>query len=100
VQAGKHVSASTHTHLSNFAAIVNGVWCFSEDTLCILLGVLQCWFYYQYHTSCSHCGWAALTLTPSQVHWFSIMNSLLVVLVMAGVVALILVRTVRRDLAK
>lgn len=35
-----------------------------------------------------------------QVHWFSIMNSLLVVLVMASVVAMILFRTVRRDLAK
>jgi transmembrane 9 superfamily protein 2/4 len=34
------------------------------------------------------------------VHWFSILNSLLVVLVMAGLVALTLVRTVRRDLQK
>lgn len=37
---------------------------------------------------------------PAQVHWFSIVNSLLVVLVMATIVAMILVRTVRRDLAK
>ena len=36
----------------------------------------------------------------AQVHWFSIMNSLLVVLVMATIVAMILFRTVRRDLAK
>ncbi len=35
-----------------------------------------------------------------KVHWFSILNSLLVVLVMAGLVALTLVRTVRRDLQK
>ena len=35
-----------------------------------------------------------------QVHWFSIVNSVLVVLVMATIVAMILVRTVRRDLAK
>ena len=34
------------------------------------------------------------------MHWFSIVNSLLVVLVMASIVAMILVRTVRRDLAK
>lgn len=35
-----------------------------------------------------------------KVHWFSIMNSCLVVLVMASLVALILIRTVRRDLAR
>jgi transmembrane 9 superfamily member 2/4 len=34
------------------------------------------------------------------VHWFSILNSLLVVLVMSVIVAVILMRTVRRDLAK
>jgi len=35
-----------------------------------------------------------------QVHWFGIMNSLLVVLVMATIVAMILFRTVLKDLAK
>jgi len=35
-----------------------------------------------------------------KVHWFSIMNSILIVLVMATLVATILIRTVRRDLAK
>ncbi len=35
-----------------------------------------------------------------QVHWFSIMNSIIVVLVMATMVAFILIRTVRRDLSK
>lgn len=34
------------------------------------------------------------------VHWFSILNSLLVVMVMSVIVAVILMRTVRRDLAK
>ena len=34
------------------------------------------------------------------VHWFSILNSTLVVLVMATLVAMILIRTVRRDLAR
>lgn len=35
-----------------------------------------------------------------QVHWFSIGNSVLVVLVMATIVATIMIRTVHRDLAK
>lgn len=41
-----------------------------------------------------------LRMPGGRVHWFSIVNSLLVVLVMASIVALILIRTVRRDLAK
>ncbi len=43
---------------------------------------------------------AYLRMPGGRVHWFSIVNSLLVVLVMASIVALILIRTVRRDLAK
>ena len=35
-----------------------------------------------------------------RVHWFSILNSLMVVLVMSSIVAMILMRTVRRDLAR
>uniref|UniRef100_A0A383W4V4 Transmembrane 9 superfamily member n=1 Tax=Tetradesmus obliquus TaxID=3088 RepID=A0A383W4V4_TETOB len=41
-----------------------------------------------------------LRMPGGKVHWFSIMNSLLIVLVMATLVAMILIRTVRRDLAK
>lgn len=47
-----------------------------------------------------HCDVTRLPALPLQVHWFSIVNSLLVVLVMATIVAMILIRTVRRDLAK
>jgi len=43
---------------------------------------------------------AYLRMPGGKVHWFSIGNSVLVVLVMAAIVALILVRTVRRDLQK
>eukprot|EP00798_Chlamydomonas_sp_ICE-L_P020229 gene20229-26982_t len=43
---------------------------------------------------------AYLRMPGGKVHWFSIVNSILVVIVMASMVALILVRTVRRDLAK
>ena len=43
---------------------------------------------------------AYLAMPNGSVHWFSILNSLLVVLVMSVIVAVILMRTVRRDLAK
>ncbi|GFR46382.1 hypothetical protein Agub_g7964 [Astrephomene gubernaculifera] len=43
---------------------------------------------------------AYLRMPGGKVHWFSIVNSLLVVLVMATIVAMILIRTVRRDLSK
>lgn len=43
---------------------------------------------------------AYLRMPNGSVHWFSILNSLLVVLVMSVIVAVILMRTVRRDLAK
>jgi transmembrane 9 superfamily protein 2/4 len=43
---------------------------------------------------------AYLRMPGGKVHWFSIMNSILIVLVMATLVATILIRTVRRDLAK
>jgi len=43
---------------------------------------------------------AYLRMPGGKVHWFSILNSLLIVLVMASLVATILIRTVRRDLAK
>jgi transmembrane 9 superfamily protein 2/4 len=36
----------------------------------------------------------------AQVHWFGIVNSVLVVVVMSGIVAMILARTVHRDLVK
>eukprot|EP00966_Prymnesium_polylepis_P090967 2106231-Prymnesium_polylepis.1 len=35
-----------------------------------------------------------------QVHWFSILNSLVIVLLLSGIVAMIMVRTLRRDLAE
>lgn len=41
-----------------------------------------------------------LRMPGGQVHWFGIMNSVIVVLVMATLVALILIRTVRKDLTK
>ena len=43
---------------------------------------------------------AYLKMPGGRVHWFSIVNSILVVLVMAIVCAMILIRTVRRDLSQ
>ncbi|MEW5298849.1 MAG: hypothetical protein WDW38_000420 [Sanguina aurantia] len=43
---------------------------------------------------------AYLRMPGGKVHWFSIGNSVLVVLVMATIVATIMIRTVHRDLAK
>eukprot|EP00873_Tetraselmis_striata_P024316 jgi/Tetstr1/444580/TSEL_032431.t1 len=43
---------------------------------------------------------AYLKMPRGQVHWFSIINSLVVALVLTGVVMIILLRTVRRDLMK
>ncbi|KDD74081.1 endomembrane protein 70, partial [Helicosporidium sp. ATCC 50920] len=42
---------------------------------------------------------AYLKMPGGKVHWFSILNSLLVVLVMSCIVAMIMLRTIRRDLA-
>ena len=36
----------------------------------------------------------------SQVHWFSILNSCMVVVVMSCIVAMIMMRTIRKDLAQ
>mmetsp|Transcript_12263 Transcript_12263/g.36002 ORF Transcript_12263/g.36002 Transcript_12263/m.36002 type:complete len:676 (-) Transcript_12263:344-2371(-) len=43
---------------------------------------------------------AYLRMPGGNVHWFSIVNSCVVVLVMATLVAIILIRTVRQDLSK
>lgn len=41
-----------------------------------------------------------LKMTNSEIHWFSIINSIMMVLFLSGVVAMILMRTLRRDLEK
>ena len=37
--------------------------------------------------------------TNSQIHWFSIINSLIIVLFLSGLLAMIMVRALRRDIA-
>ena len=39
-------------------------------------------------------------MTNSEIHWFSIINSIMMVLFLTGVVAMILLRTLRRDLER
>jgi hypothetical protein len=43
---------------------------------------------------------AYLRMPGGRVHWFSILNSLMVVVVMSSIVAMIMMRTIRRDLAR
>ncbi|EDV23217.1 uncharacterized protein TRIADDRAFT_27647 [Trichoplax adhaerens] len=40
-----------------------------------------------------------LRMSDVQIHWFSIVNSLVIVLVLSGALAMILIRTLRRDIA-
>ena len=60
---------------------------------------------YDVHWVASEVSWASrwdayLKMPGGRVHWFSILNSLMVVLVMSSIVAMIMMRTIRRDLAR
>lgn len=41
-----------------------------------------------------------LLMTDDQIHWFSIVNSVMIVLFLSGMVAMIMLRTLRRDISK
>lgn len=41
-----------------------------------------------------------LAMTDVQIHWFSIINSLVVVFFLAGILSMIMIRTLRRDIAR
>merc|ERR1719461_311475 len=41
-----------------------------------------------------------LKMTGGQIHWFSILNSLMIMLFLSGMVAMILLRTLHRDIAR
>ncbi|KAK9828352.1 hypothetical protein WJX74_010345 [Apatococcus lobatus] len=60
---------------------------------------------YDVYWEISKVSWASrwdayLNMPGGRVHWFSILNSLMVVLVMSSIVAMIMMRTIRRDLAR
>lgn len=39
-------------------------------------------------------------MTDDQIHWFSIVNSVMIVLFLSGMVAMIMMRTLHRDITK
>ena len=41
-----------------------------------------------------------LVMADDQIHWFSIINSLMIVLFLSGMVAMIMMRTLHRDISK
>ena len=41
-----------------------------------------------------------LKMSDVKIHWFSIINSLVVVFFLAGILSMILIRSLRRDIAK
>merc|ERR1719254_459546 len=43
---------------------------------------------------------AYLKMTGGQIHWFAILNSLMILLFLSGMVAMILLRTLHRDITK
>ena len=51
---------------------------------------------------CSRCTGALvyLDLQDTQIHWFSIVNSVVVVFFLSGIITMIIIRTLRRDIAK
>jgi len=60
---------------------------------------------YDVYWELSDISWASrwdayLRMPGGRVHWFSILNSLVVVIVMSSIVAMIMMRTIRRDLQR
>lgn len=41
-----------------------------------------------------------LAMSDVQIHWFSIVNSVIVVFFLSGILTMIIIRTLRRDIAK
>lgn len=57
-----------------------------------------------YHPQSSEIKWASrwdtyLLMNDNQIHWFSIINSLIIVLFLSGMVAMIMMRTLYKDIA-
>ncbi|XP_071807092.1 transmembrane 9 superfamily member 4-like isoform X1 [Asterias amurensis] len=62
-------------------------------------------FSYEVHWEESNIKWASrwdtyLNMTDVQIHWFSIINSLVVVFFLAGILTMIMIRTLRKDIAR
>uniref|UniRef100_U5EWA6 Transmembrane 9 superfamily member n=1 Tax=Corethrella appendiculata TaxID=1370023 RepID=U5EWA6_9DIPT len=68
-------------------------------------GRTQLFFTYSVEWKESQVKWASrwdiyLGMNDVQIHWFSIINSLVVVFFLSGILTMIMVRTLRRDIAK
>ena len=62
-------------------------------------------FTYEVQWKPSDIEWASrwdtyLAMSDVQIHWFSIINSVVVVFFLAGILAMIIIRTLRKDIAK
>ncbi|CAF0743885.1 unnamed protein product [Rotaria sordida] len=60
---------------------------------------------YEVEWASSETRWASrwdtyLAMTDVQIHWFSIINSVIVVFFLAGILSMIIVKTLRRDIAR
>jgi len=60
---------------------------------------------YEVEWTSSETRWASrwdtyLAMTDVQIHWFSIVNSVIVVFFLAGILSMIIVKTLRRDIAR
>lgn len=65
----------------------------------------QLFFTYSIEWKQSAVSWASrwdiyLGMNDVQIHWFSIVNSLVVVFFLSGILTMIMIRTLRRDIAK
>lgn len=68
-------------------------------------GVTELYFSYEVEWKQSGIRWASrwdtyLAMTDVQIHWFSIVNSVIVVFFLSGMLTMIIIRTLRRDIAR
>nr|CAB3267005.1 transmembrane 9 superfamily member 4 [Phallusia mammillata] len=85
-----------------------GATCHVDDTAAkqlVTAKTTKLKFSYELTWKLSNIHWASrwdtyLSMGDVQIHWFSIVNSIVVVLFLAGVLAMIIVRTLRRDIAQ
>jgi len=69
------------------------------------VGKSKLFFTYSVEWKQSDVRWASrwdsyLAMSDVQIHWFSIVNSLIVVFFLSGILTMIIIRTLRRDIAK
>lgn len=65
----------------------------------------ELYFTYSVEWQESAISWASrwdtyLSMSDVQIHWFSIINSLVVVFFLSGILTMIMIRTLRRDIAR